>query len=184
MQEAATDRFRERRLSIQSHITGQTVSIDHTDSSAPSVTSVDSASEAPSGVATSVMIRNIPCRYTQTKLVEEIQELDLPFDFLYLPPAKHSRGNLGYGFINFETNEAAATFMQIFNGHKFKSQPNSTKRAETLYCAMQGFEANYQFYGGYSRGRFRPFISEAQMPVARRFLELRAMRGSQIHETN
>merc|ERR1719171_891253 len=70
MQEAATDRFRERRLSIQSHITGQTVSIDHTDSSAPSVTSVDSASEAPSGVATSVMIRNIPCRYTQTKLVE------------------------------------------------------------------------------------------------------------------
>merc|ERR1719440_891035 len=50
---------------------------------------------------TSVMIRNIPCRYTQQELIDEIEMLGFVIDFLYLPPARRATGNLGYAFVNF-----------------------------------------------------------------------------------
>jgi hypothetical protein len=152
-----------KSLSIQSFVTGQTVSIQRsTASSAASVISEDSAQEtvAPmeSETRTSIMVRHIPCRYTQAKLVQEVEETGISFDFLYLPPAKHSRGNLGYAFINFETNEGALEFLEIFSGHKFKAQPNSLKRAETLFCTIQGLQQNMNFYNGSKQSRFRPYI--------------------------
>ena len=53
-------------------------------------------------------------RYTFQKLKEELAAFGLPFDFLYLPPAKHCTGNLGYAFVNFVCPQDAEYFVQIF----------------------------------------------------------------------
>merc|ERR1719335_1089416 len=47
---------------------------------------------------TAIMIRHIPCKYTQQHLLEEIRQYTEGFDFLYLPPARTSKTqkNLGY----------------------------------------------------------------------------------------
>jgi hypothetical protein len=153
-----------RSLCISSYVTGEIVNIQRASSSSASSETSSEIGEV--DTRTSVMIRNIPCRYNQTKLVQEIQELDLPFDFLYLPPAKHSRGNLGYAFINFENNDAAVKFIQVFAGQRFKAQPNSTKRAETLFCTIQGLEQNMNFYSGSNKSRFRPYHKQKNSDIS------------------
>jgi RNA recognition motif-containing protein len=79
----------------------------------------------PSDNRTTVMIRNIPCRYTQEQLYKEMREYGFLFNFMYLPPARHSPGNLGYAFANFLCSDAAQRFIPEFAGHAFKQQPNS-----------------------------------------------------------
>merc|ERR1711990_378810 len=120
MQEELCEISAARSLSIQSFVTGQTVSLQRSTESSDETSSQSSGQteECAEATRTSVMVRHIPCRYTQAKLVQEVEETGIPFDFLYLPPAKHSRGNLGYAFINFETNEGALEFLELFSGHK------------------------------------------------------------------
>jgi hypothetical protein len=95
---------------------------------------------------TTVMIRNIPCKYSQELLHAEIRQFNIPFNFLYVPLARRSTGNLGYGFVNFNTADAAMNFIQIFQGHAFSRQPNSKKRANVSYAKLQGFQENVEFY--------------------------------------
>jgi hypothetical protein len=116
---------------------------------------------------TTVMIRNIPCRYSQDELLDEITMLDLPFNFLYLPPARHSPGNLGYAFVNFVEPAHAALFIQIFSGHAFACQPKSKKRAVPCFAVLQGFQPNVAFYSTMkvSKSKYRPFIDAELAPA-------------------
>jgi hypothetical protein len=109
---------------------------------------------------TSLMIRNIPCRYTTSELLDEIIMLGFHIDFLYLPPARRSVGNLGYAFVNFVTAEHAAQFFQLFQGYSFSLQQRSNKRATIIYAKLQGFEANVDFYTKVKVGKKKnqPFI--------------------------
>jgi len=69
---------------------------------------------------TTVMIRGIPKNYDQEMLLAEVEAEGLAVNFLYLPPGK-SKSNRSYGFVNFETEEAAAessTCMKATNGAK------------------------------------------------------------------
>merc|ERR1711971_266111 len=89
---------------------------------------------------TTVMIRNIPCRYSQDELYLEIAEVGFRFNFMYLPPARRSPGNLGYAFVNFVDPQDALAFVGAFTGHAFVCQPKSKKRAEVMFAKLQGFE--------------------------------------------
>jgi hypothetical protein len=112
---------------------------------------------------TTVMVRNIPCKYKQSEMVEEVMRINENFDFLYLPPARTARidKNLGYCFINFRTPADAQMFMLVFQEHQFSLYTNSTKRALVIYADLQGFEDNLQYYrkSKVTRSKFRPYIS-------------------------
>lgn len=95
---------------------------------------------------TTVMIRNIPCRYVQEWLIQDITEISEQFNFVYLPPVKRGEGNVGYAFVNFATPDAARLFMDKFQGFSFPRQPNSSKCAEVVYAVLQGLKENIKFY--------------------------------------
>ena len=52
---------------------------------------------------TTIMIRNIPNKYTQQKLLETLDSEGQQgrYDFLYLPMDQKNNCNVGYAFINF-----------------------------------------------------------------------------------
>ncbi|CAJ1368930.1 unnamed protein product, partial [Effrenium voratum] len=71
---------------------------------------------------TTVMIRNVPSRYTQQKLMREINSLGFlgQYDFFYLPVQPHGRGNRGFAFVNFICPEAAERFYMALHGRMFR----------------------------------------------------------------
>lgn len=68
--------------------------------------------------ATTVMLRNIPNRYTQTMLLQLLdeQEFQSLYDFVYLPMDFRNGVNLGYAFVNVHAHEDATRLMDIFQG--------------------------------------------------------------------
>lgn len=93
---------------------------------------------------TTVMIRGIPKNYDQDMLKAEVEATGLAVNFLYLPPGK-SKSNRSYGFVNFETEYAAAQFIYLFEGHSWK-QSNQSKLANVGYATLQGYEQNIEFF--------------------------------------
>jgi hypothetical protein len=67
---------------------------------------------------TTLMIRGIPCSFSQEALISIIDEagLNQKYNFFYLPRAGNNSSNLGYAFINFVDRESAAHCMATFNG--------------------------------------------------------------------
>ncbi|KAF4709208.1 hypothetical protein FOZ62_022726 [Perkinsus olseni] len=72
---------------------------------------------APLSGPTTMMIRNVPKRYTQRMLIQELtgRGFEGTFDFFYLPTDISSGRNLGYAFVNFLTPALAATFKSVFH---------------------------------------------------------------------
>lgn len=95
-----------------------------------------------------VMLRNIPNKYTREMLVKQLeQEWKGEFDFVYLPIDFKNRCNVGYAFINFRTIEACEAFVMKFNGvevHTCLPGLNSRKVTEVTPARVQGFEDNVQ----------------------------------------
>eukprot|EP00929_Paragymnodinium_shiwhaense_P015043 TRINITY_DN123047_c0_g1_i1.p1 TRINITY_DN123047_c0_g1~~TRINITY_DN123047_c0_g1_i1.p1 ORF type:complete len:491 (-),score=128.92 TRINITY_DN123047_c0_g1_i1:138-1610(-) len=109
-----------------------------------------SASAAPPpewvGVQT-VMMRNIPNKYTQAMLSDEIGQNNFggTFDFLYLPIDPETNANKGYAFINFVDPRHAWLFCLAFEGRKM-GRFNSSKHVSVRPAVLQGFDANYAHY--------------------------------------
>jgi hypothetical protein len=114
---------------------------------------------------TTLMLRNIPCRYEQQELMAELLDLNLPFNFLYLPPARHSLGNLGYAFVNFTNPQYAAHFMKNHGTHTWRYQSAGKKvrdYGEPCYATLQGFDANVKYYSKMKIARSkkrRPYVN-------------------------
>jgi hypothetical protein len=89
---------------------------------------------------TTLMVRNLPNRYLQSDLLEELEEVGFggTFDFLYVPMdtgryrhhgARTTASNVGYAFVNFVEASLAEKFMAVFRGRSFsrrrerRSQP-------------------------------------------------------------
>jgi len=100
-------------------------------------------------VVTTLMIANLPCVITQERLAEVVASLGYgkKHDYLYVP-TRHvknkpqiSRGNFGFGFINFKDPKDAAAFMVDFTGYRFRDL-RSKKICEVRPAHVQGLEAN------------------------------------------
>jgi hypothetical protein len=98
---------------------------------------------------TTVMMRNLPNKYTQHMLLDELQinkfRLQSEFDFFYLPMDHYSAVNLGYCFINFTEPRVANAFAAAFQGRRMRHF-NSQKTIVVMPASMQGFEKNYAYY--------------------------------------
>jgi len=99
------------------------------------------------GAVTTLMIRNIPNRYTQSELLQEIKEagFDSKFDFFYLPMDHETHANFGYAFINFIEERDVDPFTKRFNGLKL-NRFTSNKIIQIVPAQLQGFQANLQHY--------------------------------------
>mmetsp|Transcript_115746 Transcript_115746/g.327311 ORF Transcript_115746/g.327311 Transcript_115746/m.327311 type:complete len:439 (-) Transcript_115746:138-1454(-) len=96
---------------------------------------------------TTVMMRNLPNKYSQRMLLMEINHTGFlgSFDFLYLPIDPETAANRGYSFLNFIDPGYAWMFKLSYEGHKMK-RFNSNKVVSIVPATLQGFEANYAHY--------------------------------------
>jgi len=100
------------------------------------------------GVLT-VMMRNLPNKYNQSMLVEELNRGGFfgCYDFLYLPIDPDTRANRGYAFINFALPGYAWMFKTAFEGKRMSCyNTDSLKVLSVTPAALQGFDANYAHY--------------------------------------
>jgi hypothetical protein len=100
------------------------------------------------GGATTVMMRNLPNRYTQQALLTDINEAGFigTYDFLYLPVDTETNANKGYAFINFSEPSFAWMFKQAYEDRKMPQGSNSSKFVSVTAATLQGFDANYKHY--------------------------------------
>lgn len=102
-----------------------------------------------SGPPTTLMIRNIPNRYTQRELIAELEELGFgsTFDFLYMPLDKGTMSNVGYAFVNFIDPAWAEKCFNLFQSYRFQRHRKiSGKIAAISVAHIQGLEANLAHY--------------------------------------
>ncbi|KAA8526209.1 hypothetical protein F0562_008052 [Nyssa sinensis] len=87
---------------------------------------------------TTLMIKNIPNKYTSKMLLEAIDENHRgTYDFLYLPIDFKNKCNVGYAFINMVSPSNIIPFFKAFNGKKWEKF-NSEKVASLAYARIQG----------------------------------------------
>lgn len=98
---------------------------------------------------TTMMIRNIPGRYSQNDLMLDLKDLGFAgtYDFLYMPMDKGTAANVGYAFVNFVNDSWAEKCMQSFTNYRFaRHQRTSSKLASVSVAHLQGLEKNLQHY--------------------------------------
>ncbi|EGG15250.1 hypothetical protein DFA_10084 [Cavenderia fasciculata] len=87
---------------------------------------------------TSLMIKNLPNRFTQTMLLSIVDEnFKGTYDFLYLPIDPNTKVNYGYAFINFVHSSFIVQFFADFNSRKWEKFYCS-KVCEITYARIQG----------------------------------------------
>ncbi|XP_038993474.1 protein MEI2-like 1 isoform X3 [Hibiscus syriacus] len=87
---------------------------------------------------TTLMIKNIPNKYTSKMLLAAIDEhCRGTYDFIYLPIDFKNKCNVGYAFINMIDPQQIIPFYKAFNGKKWEKF-NSEKVASIAYARIQG----------------------------------------------
>jgi hypothetical protein len=99
----------------------------------------------PPGTVT-VMIRNLPNKYTRELLQARLDEQFLgKYDFLYLPVDFRNRCNMGYAFVNFRSYEDCAECTRLFHGRAVQDclpGYNSVKVCAVSPARVQGCSEN------------------------------------------
>ena len=99
---------------------------------------------------TTLMIKNIPNKYTQKMLLALLEERfartkPFPFDFFYLPIDFKNRCNVGYAFINMTSPAAIPALVEEFHGKRWPKF-NSEKVCAIAYARIQGKTALVQHF--------------------------------------
>jgi hypothetical protein len=76
------------------------------------------AASVPTKGLTTLMLKGIPCRFSQESLMALIDDAGFKgkYDFFYLPKDGKRSANLGYAFMNFEDQHSAELFTANFQG--------------------------------------------------------------------
>ena len=86
------------------------------------------------------MIRNIPNKYTQRMLIEQLdRENPGCYDFLYLPIDFKNNCNVGYAFVNMVSTDFLPAFHATLHNNRWE-RFNSEKVCEIAYARIQGLE--------------------------------------------
>ncbi|KAG6661642.1 protein MEI2-like 2 isoform X4 [Carya illinoinensis] len=87
---------------------------------------------------TTLMIKNIPNKYTSKMLLAAIDENHQgTYDFIYLPIDFKNKCNVGYAFINMVSPSHIIPFYEAFHGKKWEKF-NSEKVSSLAYARIQG----------------------------------------------
>eukprot|EP00439_Symbiodinium_sp_Y106_P065245 s2335_g10.t1 len=116
---------------------------------------------------TTMMIRNIPNRYTQREFVRELDGLGFAgtYDFLYLPIDKGTLCNVGYAFVNFLEPISAQRCMEVFHNYIFQRYRKVRGKIAAVSIAhIQGLEANMRHYEN-SAVNMAPRIKQQRGPL-------------------
>lgn len=119
---------------------------------------------------TTLMIKNIPNKYTSKMLLAAIDERHRgTYDFIYLPIDFKNKCNVGYAFINMTDPSLIIPFYQAFNGKKWEKF-NSEKVASLAYARIQGKAALIAHFQNSSLmnedKRCRPILFHTEGPNA------------------
>lgn len=114
---------------------------------------------------TTIMIRNIPNKYTQTAVLEEInQNFTGTYDFFYLPIDFKNKCNVGYAFINFVDYKSIVPFVCKYQGRRWNNF-NSEKVCAISYARIQGKASMISRFQNSSlmekSDEFRPLLFES-----------------------
>lgn len=120
---------------------------------------------------TTMMLRNIPNKYTQNTLLQEIDDLGFvqTYDFFYLPMDVHNRSNVGYAFINFVDPVDAERFRNTFYDHRFQ-RFQSRKISSVCVAHVQGLDQNLRHFENRAvtharNDQYRPIVLRGNMRV-------------------
>ncbi|KAK9164282.1 hypothetical protein Syun_005184 [Stephania yunnanensis] len=150
-----------------------TMSHDGPDGSEPAASHGFESEEPARCTKTTVMIKNIPNRFTRETLLEIMDDYcrsenqrgvhaisTTAYDFLYLPIDFWSKANKGYAFVNFTTPTAAWSFRLFFTKYKWDLH-NSKKICEVTYARIQGKDAMIEHF----RSTVFPCTTDEYLPV-------------------
>jgi len=111
---------------------------------------------------TTLMIKNIPNKYTISTFLEEINHyFKDTYDIFYLPIDYINKCNLGFAFINFVEPFHIILFYELYRGKKWKKF-NSDKMCELLYAKFQG---RRELISHFEKGKILSFESEDKKPL-------------------
>jgi len=110
----------------------------HAQSPLDSSTGPDSSPIAPG--LTTLIIRNVPARYTKEMLIRE-WPADGAYDFLYLPFNFKQKRTAGFAFLNFTSHEAAVAFHRQWHGKPLRDH-GTAKNLNISAADVQGLEEN------------------------------------------
>ena len=111
---------------------------------------------------TTLMIKNIPNKYTISTFLDEINiEFKNKYDLFYLPIDYGNKCNLGFAFINFVDSFHIIYFYDLYRGKKWK-RFNSEKTCELLYAKIQGKK---DLISHFEKGKVLSFDSEDKRPL-------------------
>lgn len=129
------------------------------------------ACERDGNAVTTVMLRNIPNKYTQNTLLQEINETGFEgtYNFFYLPMDVHNRSNVGYAFINFERPADAERFRRSFSDHQFQ-RFHSRKIGIVCIAHVQGLDENLRHFENRAvtqarNDQYRPIVLKGQRRI-------------------
>ena len=111
---------------------------------------------------TTLMIKNIPNKYTISSFLEEINgNFKETYDIFYLPIDYVNKCNLGFAFINFVESFHIILFYELYRGKRWKKF-NSDKKCELLYAKFQG---KNELISHFEKGKVLSFNSEDKRPL-------------------
>lgn len=112
---------------------------------------------------TTIMLRNVPKKYTAWDLVYELERYAArtSFDFVYTPWDKHSVTNMSCAFVNFVRSDVASLVASRMDGMPWACAPNRLVKIKPAH--VQGLFVNLQRF--HSEVAVRGVVNDSHVPL-------------------